>query len=47
VTEVEVRPLAGDDHDALRAFFLRVPEGDRTFFREDVKTRRIEGADRS
>jgi ribosomal protein S18 acetylase RimI-like enzyme len=36
VTEVEVRPLAGDDHDALRAFFLRVPEGDRTFFREDV-----------
>jgi ribosomal protein S18 acetylase RimI-like enzyme len=36
VTEVEVRPLGAEDADALRAFFLRVPEGDRTFFREDV-----------
>ena len=36
MTEVAVRPLGGGDHEALRAFFLRVPEGDRTFFREDV-----------
>ena len=36
MTDLDVRPLAGEDHDALRAFFLRVPEGDRTFFREDV-----------
>ena len=35
-TEVEVRALERDDVDALRQFFARVPEGDRTFFREDV-----------
>jgi L-amino acid N-acyltransferase YncA len=35
-TEVEVRPLLADDADALRRFFARIPEGDRTFFREDV-----------
>lgn len=35
-TEVEVRTLGPDDVDALRRFFARVPEGDRTFFREDV-----------
>ena len=35
-TEVEVRALQRDDVDALRAFFAHVPEGDRTFFREDV-----------
>lgn len=35
-TEVEVRSLRPDDVDALRHFFARVPEGDRTFFREDV-----------
>jgi L-amino acid N-acyltransferase YncA len=35
-TEVEVRALGAGDADALRAFFARVPEGDRTFFREDV-----------
>ena len=35
-TEVEVRALERDDADALRRFFARVPEGDRTFFREFV-----------
>ena len=31
-----MRALERDDVDALRRFFARVPEGDRTFFREDV-----------
>jgi len=31
-----VRPYIDADVDALRVFFARVPEGDRTFFREDV-----------
>ncbi|MDQ1394948.1 MAG: hypothetical protein QOG64_207 [Acidimicrobiaceae bacterium] len=31
-----VRPIAASDGDALRSFMGRVPEGDRTFFREDV-----------
>jgi ribosomal protein S18 acetylase RimI-like enzyme len=35
-TDVEIRALGPGDADALRAFFTRVPEGDRTFFREDV-----------
>ncbi len=34
--DVEVRALQSADADALRRFFGRVPEGDRTFFREDV-----------
>jgi ribosomal protein S18 acetylase RimI-like enzyme len=33
---MDVRPIAPTDAPALRAFFERVPEGDRTFFREDV-----------
>ena len=33
---IAVRAVAADDADRLRAFFARVPEGDRTFFREDV-----------
>lgn len=32
----EVRRITPDDRDALLDFFERVPEGDRTFFREDV-----------
>jgi ribosomal protein S18 acetylase RimI-like enzyme len=36
VTGVNVRTLDAADADGLRAFFERVPEGDRTFFREDV-----------
>jgi L-amino acid N-acyltransferase YncA len=35
-TEVEIRLVEPTDGDAVRAFFGRVPEGDRTFFREDV-----------
>ena len=35
-TEVEIRAVERDDADALRRFFAHVPEGDRTFFREDV-----------
>jgi L-amino acid N-acyltransferase YncA len=35
-TEVEVRAITTGDVDAVRRFFARVPEGDRTFFREDV-----------
>jgi len=36
VTEVSVRAVDAAHTDGLRAFFGRVPEGDRTFFREDV-----------
>jgi L-amino acid N-acyltransferase YncA len=35
-TDVEVRPIGSDDVDALMEFFACVPEGDRTFFKEDV-----------
>jgi ribosomal protein S18 acetylase RimI-like enzyme len=33
---MEIRPLARDDRAALDRFVERVPEGDRTFFKEDV-----------
>lgn len=33
---IEVRALEASDADAMRRFFERVPEGDRTFFREDI-----------
>ena len=33
---VEFRPVGAGDAEALSAFFARVPEGDRTFFKEDV-----------
>ena len=33
---IEIRPLDPGDLDALQAFFRRVPDGDRTFFKEDV-----------
>lgn len=35
-TDVEVRAIGTDDVDALTEFFACVPEGDRTFFKEDV-----------
>jgi len=35
-TDVEVRSLVPDDVGALTEFFANVPEGDRTFFKEDV-----------
>ncbi|MGH9137927.1 MAG: GNAT family N-acetyltransferase, partial [Acidimicrobiales bacterium] len=34
--DVEVRAIAPDDVDRLAEFFAGLPEGDRTFFREDV-----------
>lgn len=33
---MEIRQLESDDRDALLRFLARVPEGDRTFFKEDV-----------
>jgi len=33
---IEIRPLEAGDFTALQAFFRRVPDGDRTFFKEDV-----------
>lgn len=36
LAQVDVRRIAAGDVLAVRAFFESVPEGDRTFFREDV-----------
>ena len=36
LAQVEVRRIGAGDVLAVRAFFDSVPEGDRTFFREDV-----------
>ena len=33
---IEIRDLRPDDGDALLAFFRGIPEGDRTFFKENV-----------
>jgi L-amino acid N-acyltransferase YncA len=33
---MEIRRLESDDREALARFVRRVPEGDRTFFKEDV-----------
>lgn len=33
---MEIRPLGPDDRAAIEQFLDRVPEGDRTFFKEDV-----------
>jgi ribosomal protein S18 acetylase RimI-like enzyme len=33
---MEIRPIEPRDAQALRAFFHRIPEGDRTFIKEDV-----------
>ena len=34
---MDIRPLTLGDRDALERFISRVPEGDRTFFKEDVE----------
>jgi RimJ/RimL family protein N-acetyltransferase len=34
--QVTYRPVGAGDAEVLSAFFARVPEGDRTFFKEDV-----------
>jgi ribosomal protein S18 acetylase RimI-like enzyme len=36
MTEVAIRTLDAAHAGGLRSFFERIPEGDRTFFREDV-----------
>ena len=36
MSELDIRPIADTAGDDVRRFFERVPEGDRTFFREDV-----------
>jgi L-amino acid N-acyltransferase YncA len=33
---MEIRPFSPDDRPAIERFLERVPEGDRTFFKEDV-----------
>ena len=35
---MEIRELEATDRDAVERFVARVPEGDRTFFKEDVDT---------
>lgn len=35
-TTVELRPMTRDDADALRAFFQRIPEGERFYLKDDV-----------
>ena len=35
-TPFDVRPIAIADVDALRAFLSRIPDGDKTFFKENV-----------
>ena len=34
---MDIRPLEPGDREALERFIGRVPEGDRTFFKEDVE----------
>jgi GNAT superfamily N-acetyltransferase len=36
MNEIDIHPIAPGDADSLHEFFTRVPDGDRTFFREDV-----------
>ena len=34
---MQIRPIEAADAPALRAFLERMPEGDRTFFKEDIR----------
>ena len=38
---MEIRPIEAGDSDALSSFFERIPESDRTFFKEDVGDPRV------
>lgn len=38
---MEIRPIQIDDRDAMERFLLRIPEGDRTFFKENVDDREV------
>ena len=41
---MEIRQLELRDHDAVERFVARIPEGDRTFFKEDVADRKVVAA---
>lgn len=38
---MEIRPIVSTDREALGVFFANIPEGDRTFFKEDVREDRV------
>ena len=38
---MEIRAVRPDDAPALEAFLRRIPEGDRTFFKEHVEDLRV------
>src|SRR5947208_337695 len=38
---MEIRPIEAGDEPALSRFFERIPESDRTFFKEDVSDPRV------
>ena len=38
---MEIRPIEAGDSEALSSFFERIPESDRTFFKEDVGDPRV------
>jgi ribosomal protein S18 acetylase RimI-like enzyme len=38
---MQIRPIQAADAPALSAFLERIPEGDRTFFKEDIREREI------
>jgi L-amino acid N-acyltransferase YncA len=38
---MEIRQLEAHDHDAVERFVRRIPDGDRTFFKEDVADRTV------
>jgi len=40
-SEVTIRPLSGEDADLLLAFYLRVPEQERYFLKDDVTSPRV------
>jgi GNAT superfamily N-acetyltransferase len=41
---MEIRPLVPADEEALGSFLRRIPEGDRTFFKEAVDDREVVAA---
>jgi L-amino acid N-acyltransferase YncA len=38
---MQIRPITSDDREGLERFFASMPEGDRTFFKEDVADTRV------
>jgi GNAT superfamily N-acetyltransferase len=41
MTEMQVRPIRPEDAEAFGDFIGRIPEGDRTFFKEDLLDQRV------